>query len=275
MNIGIRAARGKWIVGLGAHAEYPPNYFKLCVETSQRTCADNVGGLLITVSPNQSIQGKLIQALTTHPFGVGNAGFRIGAREGSTDTVPYGCYRQNVFERIGLYDERLKRNQDYEFNRRLLRAGGTIWCNPAIQVQYYNQGTLKGLLRQAFATGQWNPWMWFVAPHSFAWRHVIPMGYVATLLIALLLALIAPSLSVLSFKIILAPYFCFAVGASLQQSRRRGVWMFPCLPFLFWTYHLAYGLGGLWGLGQLGMKRAPVQRIPEPSRAQGATAFTP
>ncbi|MGH7928798.1 MAG: glycosyltransferase family 2 protein, partial [Candidatus Binatia bacterium] len=127
MNIGIRAARGRWIIILGAHAEYPRNYLTLCLRTIRRTNADNVGGGMITLSSDDNLQGKLVRALTTHFFGVGNAGFRLGANEGPADTVVFSCCRREVFERIGLFDERLARNQDYEFNRRLLRAGGSIW----------------------------------------------------------------------------------------------------------------------------------------------------
>ena len=134
MNIGIKAARGKYIVRLDAHSEYPSNYLRLCLETKERTNADNVGGAFITLSKDDTLQGKLVQALTTHPFGVGDAGFRIGRGERWADTVPYGCYSRQAFDRIGLYDERLVRNQDYELNCRLRRAGGRIWFNPAIEI---------------------------------------------------------------------------------------------------------------------------------------------
>ena len=263
LNIGIQAARGQWIIRLDAHSVYPAEYFTLCLETSKRTGADNVGGAIITLS-SDGIQGKLVQALTTHPFGVGNACFRIVGKEGKADTVPYGCYRREVFDCIGLYDERLVRNQDYELNRRLLRNKGSIWYNPAIQIQYYNQGTLIGLLRQAAFTGQWNPWMWYVAPYSFTWRHAVPLGFVGALLTAFLLLFIVPELAALTLKVLLGSYFVLAVGASFQQSITHATWMFPCLPFLFWIYHLAYGLGALWGICLLFLKRAPVQLVSEP-----------
>jgi succinoglycan biosynthesis protein ExoA len=270
MNIGIRAARGKWIMVVGAHCEYPADYFKLCLETGQRTNADNVGGGLITMSENSTVQGKLVRAMTTHRFGVGNAGCRIGAPEGRADTVAYSCYRREVFERIGFYDERLVRNQDYELNCRLLKTGGSIWFNPAIQAQYYNQGTIVGLIRQAFVTGQWNPWMWYIAPYSFAWRHAVPAGFVVALLIALLFSFIAPPFGLAILTLILVAYFLLGVLSSVQQSLRYGIWMLPVLPFLFFAYHLAYGLGGLLGIFLLCFRRAPVQLAPEPWPGAGS-----
>ncbi len=264
MNIGIRAARGEWIIRLDAHAEYPADYFTCCLETSQRTAADNVGGDFFTLAQDEGFQGQLVRALTTHRFGVGNAGFRVGAPEGWADTVVYGCYRRQVFTRIGLYDERLVRNQDYELNRRLLKAGGSIWRNPAIQVRYYNQGSLRGLLKQALVTGQWNPWMWYVAPYSFTWRHAIPSAFILALLGACLLYLAAPLLSVALLASILVPYGTLAFLSALQQARRYRIWMLAVLPFLFFAYHFAYGLGGIWGIFLLAIKRAPVQLASEP-----------
>src|ERR1051325_4056678 len=163
MNIGIRQARGEWIIRLDAHSEYPHDYFIRCLEVSRRTSADNVGGTVSSVALDRGFQGKIVRALTTHWFGVGNSAPRTKLREGWADTVPFGCYRREVFNRIGLYDERLVRNQDYELNRRLIKYGGRIWYDPAIQIFYYNRSTLWGLYEQAFRTGQWNPWMWFVA----------------------------------------------------------------------------------------------------------------
>jgi hypothetical protein len=230
---------------------------------------ENVGGSVVTMSGDDSGQARLVQALTTHFAGVGNSGFRIGARAGKADTVPYGCYRREVFARIGLYDERLVRNQDYELNARLRKSGGSIWHDPAIRILYYNQRTLKGLLRQALVTGQWNPWMWYVAPYSFAWRHAVPGAFVGALLGTLLLALFAPWLSLLA-GVVLVPYLLITLTASLEQSSRYGWWMLPCLPPLFLAYHMAYGLGALWGICLLGMRCAPVQRTSEPWPGAGS-----
>jgi glycosyltransferase involved in cell wall biosynthesis len=270
MNIGIRGTRGRWIIRIDAHSEYSADYFKRCLEVSSRTGMDNVGGSIVTMPGNDGGQGQLVQALTTHRFGVGNSGFRTGAAAGLADTVPFGCYRREVFGRIGLYDERLVRNQDYELNARLRRAGGHIWREPEIRILYYNQGTVKGLLRQALVNGQWNSWMWYVAPYSFAWRHAAPVAFVGALIGALLFSIFAPLPGKLALGVLLVPYVLIALGASFHQSRRYGRWMFPWLPPLFLGYHVAYGLGALWGICRLGLRLAPVQRLAEPWPGAGA-----
>ena len=148
LNIGIKKSNADWILRLDAHAKYPKEYLDLCFATAKRTKAQNVGGLFITQPGGEGYQAQLVQALTTHKFGVGNAGFRVGMSEGEADTVPYGFYRNDIFEKIGFLDERLVRAQDYEFNRRLIKSGGLIWRNPEINVFYYNQPTIYKFLKK-------------------------------------------------------------------------------------------------------------------------------
>jgi glycosyltransferase involved in cell wall biosynthesis len=270
MNIGIRSARGQWIIRLDAHSEYPPNYFTRCLETSRRMGRDNVGGSFVTMANDGTRQARLVQALITHRFGVGNSPFRVGASEGAVDTVPYGCYRLEVFERIGLYDERLERNQDYELNCRLRKSGGSVWYDAAIRIFYYGDRTITALLRKMFVTGQWNPWTWYVAPYSFAWRHAVPASFVAALLGAAALFAIEPFLGQLALASLLVPHLMIGLAAAFQQARRYGLWMFPWLPPLFLGYHVTYGLGTLWGICVLALGRAPVQRVSEPWPGAGA-----
>jgi len=260
MNIGIRASRGEWIIRLDAHSEYPTDYFTRCLRVSQATLADNVGGSVVSVGLDETLQGRIVRALTTHWFGVGNSAPRVKNAEGWADTVPFGCYRRSVFEHIGLYDERLVRNQDYELNRRLIKAGGRIWYDPAIRIFYYNRSSLYRLLCQAFATGKWNPWMWSVAPYSFASRHAIPLVFVAALTIAIALFFVNFTLGTLVCAIVLIPYFLLAWAASFSQAARFGFSLLFVLPLLFFTYHIAYGAGSLWGLLLLLIKRTPFQR---------------
>jgi len=263
MNIGIKQAKGKWIIRLDAHSIYPKDYLTLCLDTGKRFNTDNIGGVVITLPRNEILQSNLIQAITTHRFGVGNSEFRLNAKEGFVDTVPFGCYRREVFEKIGLFDERLIRNQDYEFNRRLVKSGGKIWCNPSIKATYFNQQNLIGLFKQAFNTGHWNPWMWYVAPYSFTLRHVIPALFVLSVLSTIVITIFS-SWGWLSLLFILSAYFLLALKAALDQSRRFGWWLFPVLPFLFFVYHFSYGIGILKGLLALIFGVSPVQRIKEP-----------
>ena len=258
--------------------------------------------MIETLPRDGSFGARLVQALSTSSFGVGGAKFRVGGKEGPADTVVFGCFRREVFDEVGLFDERLVRNQDYEFNRRLARAGKRIWLNPAIKVQYYNQATLGGLFKQAFGTGKWNPWTWYVAPYAFAARHAVPGIFVVGLFLVFSLWSLV-SWGWIAAAAVLVPYFVLAFLASFQQAKRfrsnpvssspsssippssvfpppssppsslppssflsphSSFLLFLLLPPLFFAYHFSYGLGTLWGALRLLVGATPVQKIREP-----------
>jgi len=139
MNIGIKAVTGDIIVRMDAHSEYPEDYVEKIVYWLEKLNADNVGGVWITTPPADSLKAKAIALALSHPFGVGNSLFRIAKnikRPIEVDTVPFGCYLKEIFDKIGLYDERLIRNQDIELNKRLRKSGGKIYLIPDIKIKY-------------------------------------------------------------------------------------------------------------------------------------------
>ena len=168
MNLIIKKGEGDYILRLDAHTIYDREYLKNCLETALRTNSDNVGGVLRTLPGSTSYSAKVVQALSTHPFGVGNSSFRIGAEEGSVDTVPFGFFKRSIFDKVGLFDERLLRAQDYELNRRIINYGGKIWLNPAIKAQYFNQPSLIKFFKKIFTLeAPYNAYMWYFAPYTF------------------------------------------------------------------------------------------------------------
>jgi GT2 family glycosyltransferase len=268
MNIGLKEARGEWIVRLDAHSEYPRDYLFRCIDAARETGADNVGGVVVTLPGDGSFQAKVVQALTTHRFGVGNSEFRVNTRPGFVDTVPYGCYRREALEEIGRYYEFMELNEDYELNRRLIRAGGRIWLDPAIRIFYYNRASIRGLLGQAYHTGRWNARMWRIAPYAFEIRHSVPGAFVLYLLFALLLGLI---LEPAAAAILLAPYLALDLASSLQQGSRYGWTLAAPLIFAFPLYHLSYGLGILKGCGEVLLGRVKQDRREDISSPLHAT----
>ena len=113
MNIGIKASIGDIVMRLDAHAQYPPNYFSVLVKELVRLRADNVGVACKTDVLNKTSKTLAIREVLSNRFGVGNSTFRLGVDKViEVDTVPFGCWKKDVFNKYGFYDERLIRNQD-------------------------------------------------------------------------------------------------------------------------------------------------------------------
>ena len=265
LNLAISLARGEYILRLDAHSLYPSDYLVHTVETARRTNADNTGGIVRTLRRGGTYQARLVQALITHAFGVGNSGFRTGASEGPADTVPYGCFRTAVFDRVGKFDERLIRAQDYEMNRRIVASGGTVWRNPQICIDYYPPPDLKSFLRkQLLSEAPYNAYMWYLAPYSFAPRHAITALFSAGIILSLILAPIS-RLVQLAFFGVMGVYLALALISGLQQAiRYREPRHVLVLPPSFFLYHFTHGVGVLAGLGRLALGIAPVQKTAEP-----------
>ena len=263
INLAIEKSKGEFLAWLGAHAVYPVDYLDKLHQTSLRSGAENVGGILDTLPGSSTYSGHLVQAISTHRFGVGDSGFRVGHRqEEYTDTVPFGFYKSSVFDRIGKFDERLIRCQDYELNKRIIKHGGKILVNPNVKVVYYNQPSLgKFLRKQILLQGPYNPYAWYVAPHSFNIRHAISAVFSAALLIGIPLSLFYGWARVILFSV-MGFYFLLAFFSSFQQAiRYRKPADILVLPFSFLTFHLSHGFGVLLGILKLLFGSSPIQHL--------------
>jgi len=269
LNLAIKKASGDYILRLDAHAVYPIDYLENCINASLKSRADNVGGLFVTMPGNSSYGAQLVQALTTHRFGVGNSGFRLGEGPGKADTVPYGFFRKELFFKAGFFDERLVRGQDYEMNRRIAAAGGVVWREPSIVIQYFNQPYfLKFLKKQLFLEAPYNAYMWFLAPYAFAWRHAVTGLFAFGVLVGMVF-LNVPIVS-FPYSAVLGLYACLSIIASSQQALKfHDVRHLLALPFCFFAYHFIHGIGVLFGLICLLLGIAPVQGNREPWAGAG------
>ncbi len=267
MNIGIRASRGEIIVRLDAHSEYPPDYVSRCVRLLEETGAGNAGGRCDNVPNGDGPWARAVAYVTGHRFGVGGSAFRTAETPGFVDTVPFGTFKREVFDKAGFFDERLTRNQDNEFNARLIKHGYKIAFDPSIRIRYRNQATLGGLARQGWFTGMWNVYTLRLHPHSWQYRRFIPAGFVADLLVLPAAAFLPPAAAVAAAAPLVL-YALLAVYCALGAGREGGGAVRAAAVFV--SYHLSYGSGTLAGVFNLltGRWRSQVGRplIPDPPR---------
>jgi hypothetical protein len=216
-----------------------------------------VGGIFINSIKKPSMVARAIALITNHPFGVGGSPFRTRERAGYVDSVAFGTFRRSVFERVGLFDERLVRNQDTEMWARIRTNGGKVYCDPTIKVYYYNQTTISGFIRQAFWTGLWCPITLRLSRRAMQLRHIAPFCFILYLLSLACLFLIGMCLDIsalewLSFcgsLIYAVPWLFSALQMTAGTTTMRGgVAIFPLALLLLLIYHSTYGIGSWWGL---------------------------
>lgn len=252
MNKGIKAAKGEIIMRLDAHATYEKNYFTVLVNALKELGADNVGAVCKTDVLNKTPKTLAIREVLSNKFGVGNSVFRTGVdKVMEVDTVPFGCWKREVFDKYGLYDVRLVRNQDIELNKRILRGGGKICIVPNTYCTYLARETYQGLAKNNFGNGKWNILTVFYTKqfNSLSIRHFIPLLFVLSLIVPTILSLVYTPFLIISLLSLLA-YVSLLGMISLKLSINKKL-NFIYLLTSFLVLHLSYGWGSLMGLIKL------------------------
>ncbi len=240
LNIGIREARGEYIVRMDAHAEYADDYVSKCVEYLEKTDAVNVGGPMVSRGKNP-IQ-KVVAAAYHSEFALGGGKFHREDFQGYADTVFLGAFKKDYLLKIGLYDERLPRSEDDDLNFRINENGGKVYITPEIKSVYYPRDNYVSLFWQYYEYGLWK--VAVVKKHRRPARisHLIPMLFVAFILIFSILSLFSKAalcilLSVLALYAALDAYFSFRskyVSSFLDKLR---------LMYVHFILHISYGIG--------------------------------
>jgi succinoglycan biosynthesis protein ExoA len=244
LNIALHHSHGEIIIRVDGHCEIAPDYIYRCVAALHETGADCVGGPLVTVG--ETTVARAIALAQGSAFGVGGVAFRTERNKHClVDTLAFGAYRREVFERIGDFDEELVRNQDDEFNFRLTQAGGQIWLDPSIHSVYYSRASLAKLWQQYFEYGFYKVRVIQKRRAVASWRHLVPGVFVLCLAASLLLALLTGKPR---WAFGVAGPYALANGIASVMHYRNDSRLLPLLPLTFFVLHLSYGLGFIRGL---------------------------
>lgn len=247
LNCGIQAARGEIIIRMDAHSRPYPNYVERSVSALDLNKGENVGGVWEIKPGGESWVARSIAVAAAHPLGVGDAGYRIGAQASAVDTVPFGAFHRSLVDKIGLFDESLLSNEDYEFNARIRQSGGRVWLDPEIVTVYYARSTLRELARQYWRYGYWKFRMLRRYPDTLRWRQGLPPLFVASL-IGLALFFWLPFAG-WALALETSIYGTVLLLAGLRSAlRQRKKYLFIGLPLSIAAMHLAWGGGFLWSL---------------------------
>ena len=249
LNIGIKNASHDYIMRVDAHSSISANYVTTLIEQMSLLQADCVGGVMETKITNTNPKTSSIVKVLSNKFGIGNSMFRIGTEKPiPVDTVPFGLYKKSLFEKIGLYNEELIRNQDIELSKRIINGGGKIFLIPQARCTYYARESFSKLAQNNFQNGLWNILTVYITKNlrSLSVRHYIPLFFVLSLILPLFPGyLIHPLMPVLAL-VSLILYNLLIIGICIRINTRDTSFL-----YLYWSFgvlHFSYGLGSLTGL---------------------------
>ncbi|MFD1396103.1 glycosyltransferase family 2 protein [Kroppenstedtia eburnea] len=242
-NLGIQHSRGEYVIRVDGHSQIPRDFLSSTYRVAQRVPdASCVGGVVET--KGTGFWGEVNAYVYSHPFGVGNSKFRTTKKkwEGYVDTVPYGAYKREIFDRVGLFNEELNRNEDLEMHARIRRSGGSFFLSTTVRSTYFVRNTLSAFLKKSYSDGKWTIVASKRGSGVLRWRHYIPLMVVLTSLL-LGVASFFSTVALFTLLALIIAYFSILIGSSWGMIKKRG-WKYflPCM-LSFFLLHFSRGFG--------------------------------
>ncbi len=249
LNRGLEAAKGEVIMRLDGHCTYPTNYISELVRYLYQLNADNVGGVWNTQPAKDTPICQAIAQASSHPFGVGGSMHKIGASKIiETDTVPFGCYKREMFEKTGLFDIDLVRNQDDEFNGRLHNLGGKIYLIPQVIINYTARDTLCKMRKMYYQYGLYKPLVNKKLGAPATIRQFFPLVFLLLLIIGGTASIFSPFILHAYTTFLVLYLFIGIVVGSMSAIRMHQPLLVLLMPYVFFNIHMSYGIGYLVGI---------------------------
>ncbi|GAA4189116.1 hypothetical protein GCM10022219_04310 [Microbacterium oryzae] len=253
LNAAIRASSHPTIIRVDAHSELSPGYAARALDTLARTRAGNVGGVM-RADGRSPFQRATAWAYNS-PVGLGGGAYHGGSREGEAESAYLGVLRRTVLEEVGLFDESVRRGEDWELNLRIRSAGYRVWFDPTLSVTYWPRERWTRLAQQFFATGRWRGELFRRYGRRNSLKYFAPPVLVLLLALGLVVGAlqavgaIAVASAASAVYVPLAAYVALVALVALGARgggrfgwRERG-WLLAVLP----TMHISWGTGFLTG----------------------------
>jgi len=247
LNVAINASHGEIITRLDAHSEPNQTYIERSVQALVEGRGENVGGVWDILPSSDKMIARSIAAAAGHPIGVGDAHYRFTDQPAYVDTVPFGAFYRSLLDQVGLFDESLLTNEDYEFNARIRQGGGKIWLDPNIRAVYYARGSLHGLARQYWRYGYWKWQMLRRYPETLRWRQALPPLFVTALALLILFAPFIPLARWLLIGMIGFYSLVLALAGIQLAIKHKDAGHCLGVPLAIATMHFSWGAGFIWG----------------------------
>jgi succinoglycan biosynthesis protein ExoA len=245
LNSAVAAASGEYIVRIDGHCRLPNDYLESIVNALREPGQDVVGPATRQIpGAATDVAAEIALALNTR-VGTGGTPSRGNLREAvRVDHTVMSCYRREVWEAVGGYDESLLSNEDFEFDYRANLQGFNVWSLPRPEYSLVARADIYSLLQQRFRYGYWKWQVLKCHPRSLRFRQLLPAVVTAGVLVSALSSFRMPKLSVfwVAYGLSLSLY---AINLSIYESSRPIWWR---LAIIYAVIHLGWGSGFLWGL---------------------------
>jgi glycosyltransferase involved in cell wall biosynthesis len=243
LNLGLAAARGRWLVRVDAHSTVPPDYVRVLVGHLVSGRWGGVGGRKDGVAATRT--GRAIAAALGSRAGVGNSAYHYAELPQQTDHVPFGAYPVRLLRELGGWDEDLEANEDYELDLRIRRDGHELLLDPAIRIRWRSKETIGALAGQYRRYGRGKADVARKHPSSLGLRHLaaplLVAGAIPWSIALVLVPWVAAALA--------AVYAALILGASIvAATKARDLGLVPTIAAALTTMHVAWGVGFWEGL---------------------------
>lgn len=244
-NVALKNYTGDAIVRIDAHANIPKDFLEKNVEllnSGEMVC----GGARPNVIDGSTPFKKTLLIAEQSMFGSSIASYRHSNKTSYVSSIFHGMYRREVYDAVGLYDERLGRTEDNDMSYRIREKGFKIAYNPSIISYQHTRSSLKKMLKQKYGNGYWIGKTMGINPKCFSVFHFVPFLFVLGIIFTTLLAVFGlPFLSYLMW----GAYLLFILATSILEIVKNpfSITNFA-LPVIFFLLHTSYGIGTLIGL---------------------------
>ena len=247
-NVALKNYTGDAIVRIDAHASIPADFITKNVKTLQ-SGEDVCGGARPNIIDNDSGWSRTLLAAEQSMFGSSIASYRCSEQKRYVSSIFHGCYRREVYDKVGLYNGHLTRTEDNDMSYRIRKAGYRICYDPDIVSYQHTRSTLFQMLRQKYLNGYWIGKTMGVNPKCFSIFHFVPFCFVLGIFVTTALSLLGyPFLTALMWSAYGGLILLFSV---MEILRKPFSWAKLALPGLFFLLHISYGIGTLVGLVEM------------------------
>ena len=245
-NVAIKNFSGDALIRVDAHAKLTKNFLSENAETldsGEFVC----GGMRPNIIEKETREKRLVYLSDNSMFGGSFGKYHQSEGKKYVDTVFHGCYRREVIEKVGLFNENLGRTEDNDYHYRVREAGYKICYNPSICSYQFSRPSISGSVKQKYGNGYWIGKTLFIQPKCISLFHLVPFAFVLALIFSIIFAL---TFSTILLLLLAAAYLFADIALSVMAIASTKAFRveYLLLPIMFFVLHVSYGIGTMFGV---------------------------